>query len=55
MKTRGLRYLPALVVALALTLAGSPLWLGIPPAFFWAGVIASVLIIILAIRDVISE
>ena len=54
MKTRGIRYLPPLVVSLALTLTGSPLLLSIPPAFFWAGIIASVLIVILAIRDVIK-
>ena len=50
---RGIRYIPPLVIALSLTIAGSPAVLNIPPAFFWSGVLAGVLIIILGVKDVI--
>jgi len=49
---KGIRYLPPLVIALSLTIAGSPAVFNIPPAFFWSGVIACVLIIVLGIKDV---
>ena len=48
---KGIRYIPPLVIALALTIAGSPAVLNIPATFFWAGVIASVLIFVLGIKD----
>ena len=51
---KGIRYLPSLVIALALTIAGSPTVLNIPSTFFWAGVIAGVLIVILAVKDMIK-
>ena len=51
---KGIRYIPPLVIALALTIAGSPALLNIPSTFFWAGMIASVLIIVLAIKDSIT-
>jgi len=51
---KGIRYIPPLVIALALTIAGSPAALNIPPAFFWSGVLASVLIIVLMIKDVVK-
>ena len=50
---RGIRYIPPLVIALSLTVAGSPAVLNIPPAFFWSGVLASMLIIVLGIKDII--
>ena len=52
---KGIRYIPLLTIALSLTIAGSPAVFNIPPAFFWAGVIASVLIIILMIKDTIQQ
>jgi len=51
---KGIRYLPPLVIALSLTIAGSPALLNIPPAFFWSGVLASMLIIILGVKDAIK-
>ena len=51
---KGIRYLPPLVIALSLTIAGSPAVLNIPATFFWAGVIASVLIVVLIVGDVIT-
>jgi len=51
---KGIRYLPPLVIALALTIVGSPAILNIPSTFFWAGVIACVLIIILCVKDMIK-
>lgn len=50
---KGIRYIPPLVIALSLTIAGSPAVLNIPPAFFWSGVLASTLIVILGIKDVV--
>ena len=50
---RGIRYIPPLVIALSLTIAGSPAVLNIPSPFFWSGIIASVLIIVLAVKDMI--
>ncbi len=52
MKTRGIRYLPALAISVGLTV-GCQL-VDIPVAFFAAGIIASVLIVTLAIKGVIS-
>ena len=51
---KGIRYLPPLVIALALTIAGSPAVLNIPATFFWAGIVASVLIVVLGIKDLVS-
>ena len=52
MKTRGIRYLPPLAISVGLTVGC--LLVNVPIAYFTAGTIASVLIIILAIRDVIK-
>ena len=51
---KGIRYTPPLVIALALTIAGSPAVFNIPPAFFWSGITASVLIVILGIKDAVQ-
>lgn len=52
---RGIRYIPPLVIALSLTIAGSPAVFNIPPTFFYGGIIACVLIIILGIKDIIKR
>ena len=51
---KGIRYIPPLVIALSLTIAGSPAVLNIPVTFFWGGIVACVLIIVLAIKDAIQ-
>ena len=48
---KGIRYIPPLVIALSLTIAGSPAVLNIPSPFFWGGIVASVLIVVLMIKD----
>ena len=53
MRTKGIRYLPALAVSAGLTIGCQVV--DVPIAIFAAGIIASILVLALAIRDVISR
>ena len=46
---KGIRYIPPLVIALSLTIAGN--LFNIPATFIYGGIVASVLIVVLGVKD----